>query len=140
MADANNSAKLEPMPNVSLHEAIERLKEIVLSTDEINDEDTKELQSLGHAILLALGMPEQYRDITNDLSIHAYQHCKRCMEEMPAGISPQEWAQLEMGWTLIGFQVWCKRHNCNVAHVDFQGMTHPANCSRPLTDDEVGHA
>lgn len=34
---------------------------------------------------------------------------------------------LQHGWTPIGFQVWCTRHNANVVHVDFEGVKHPAN-------------
>ena len=61
------------------------------------------------------------------LSIHAYFHCRKCLDERPADVSPKDWAQLEIGWTTIGFQVWCKRHDINVVHVDFQGAQHPAN-------------
>lgn len=30
-------------------------------------------------------------------------------------------ARQECGWTDRGFQVWCLRHNINIAHVDFKG-------------------
>jgi hypothetical protein len=45
---------------------------------------------------------------------------------MPPDTSPQKWAQLECGWTEIGFQIWCRRHQINVLHVDFEGVRHPA--------------
>jgi hypothetical protein len=28
-------------------------------------------------------------------------------------------------------QIWCKRHESNVAHIDFEGANHPANQTRP---------
>lgn len=59
--------------------------------------------------------------------IHMFMHCVRCMEEKPPGTSPRDWSQLECGWTKKGFQVWCKRHECSVVHVDFEGVKHPAD-------------
>jgi len=63
--------------------------------------------------------------ITNEIVM--FFHCGLCLEEIPDGVSPQEWARLEIGWTKPGFQVWCKRHDCNVMHMDFEGHRHPAN-------------
>ena len=37
------------------------------------------------------------------------------------GQSPREYAQLEFGFTKPGVQVWCKRHEVNVMHIDFEG-------------------
>ena len=65
--------------------------------------------------------------ISARLSIHAYMHCAKCLAEKPKGKSPREWARLEVGWTQQGLQVWCKRNECNVMHIDFQGQRHPAN-------------
>ena len=67
--------------------------------------------------------------ISSELQISAYMHCRRCLKELPDGESPQSYAQLEVGFTTIGLQVWCKRHNVNVVHIDFQGQKHPANMS-----------
>lgn len=67
------------------------------------------------------------RPIPNTNEIVAFMHCGRCLAELPDGTSPQEWVQIEAGWTPLGFQVWCKRHDCNVLHVDFEGQKHPAN-------------
>lgn len=58
--------------------------------------------------------------------ITAFFHCARCLEELPADTSPRDWAQLEVGFTAKGLQVWCKRHEQNVVHIDFQGQRHPA--------------
>ena len=38
-----------------------------------------------------------------------------------------EWGGYDIGWTKLGLQVWCKKHNCNMMHIDFQGQQHPAN-------------
>jgi len=59
--------------------------------------------------------------------IQLYFHCRLCVAELPSGESPREWAQIEAGWTMIGLQIWCKRHDCNVMHIDFEGHQHPAN-------------
>ena len=56
-----------------------------------------------------------------------FMHCGMCLEDKPDDVSPRVWAQLEIGWTDKGFQVWCKRHECNVIHMDFEGQKHPAD-------------
>jgi len=67
------------------------------------------------------------RPITNKLDIRTYVHCAKCIAEKPNTISPRDFAQLEVGFTAIGLQVWCKRHEVNVCHIDFEGQQHPAN-------------
>jgi hypothetical protein len=54
-----------------------------------------------------------------------YLHCGRCLDERPDGESPRDWARLSVGYTPIGVQVWCNRHDLNVVHIDFEGHTHP---------------
>lgn len=58
--------------------------------------------------------------------IQMFFHCKKCADELPERTSPQEYQQLEVGWTEAGLQVWCRRHNMNIIHVDFEGHCHPA--------------
>lgn len=58
--------------------------------------------------------------------ICSFMHCRKCLAEKPTGISPRDWQQTEAGWTEKGFQVWCKRHECNIIHMDFEGHKHPA--------------
>lgn len=58
--------------------------------------------------------------------INAYMHCSKCLEERPADQSPQEWADLSVGFTREGVQVFCNRHQLNVVHIHFQGQRHPA--------------
>lgn len=55
----------------------------------------------------------------NDIQL--FFHCGRCLDDKPANTSPREWAALEVGWTQKGLQVWCKRHEINVAAIDFRG-------------------
>jgi len=72
-----------------------------------------------------------------------FMHCAECLEQKPVGVSPREWAQLEVGWTPVGIQVWCRRHEVNVCHIDFEGKKHPANCKAQPPDkpnDVVGLA
>lgn len=70
------------------------------------------------------------RPITNENAIVLYLHCGLCLNEKPNGVSMREYGQLEIGTTDLGFQVWCKRHECNVVHIDYEGATHPANTTR----------
>jgi hypothetical protein len=67
------------------------------------------------------------RKIPATNEIVAFFHCMKCLDEKPDGTSPREWAQLEVGFTPIGLQVWCKRHELNILHIDFEGLKHPAN-------------
>ena len=63
-------------------------------------------------------LPE--RAIPNTKSIDLFMHCAKCIEE-------QQGQQLEVGWTALGLQVWCKRHDKNVVHIDFGGLQLHAN-------------
>lgn len=54
--------------------------------------------------------------------IHTHIHCAMCCEEVPEGVSMQEWNLREIGFTDLGIQVWCMRHNCNILHLDFDGQ------------------
>jgi hypothetical protein len=67
-------------------------------------------------------------------NIVAYLHCKKCLDELPGGQSPRDYAAIEVGWTKWGFQAWCKRHEANMLHVDFEGLTHPACTTRRERD------
>ena len=60
-------------------------------------------------------------------SIVLFFHCRNCFYNKPSGINPREYAQIETGFTKLGIQVWCKRCDLNIIHVDFQGKKHPAN-------------
>jgi len=67
-------------------------------------------------------------------SIVSFIHCKQCVEELVAsGLAPNEETQgyfqqdLEVGFTPLGIQIWCREHKCNVLHMNFEGQKHPAN-------------
>lgn len=68
-----------------------------------------------------------HRPIPNSIGIKSYLHCGHCLLTLPKGKTPREWAELEVGYTELGLQVWCKRHESNVVHIDFEGRTHRAN-------------
>ena len=51
--------------------------------------------------------------------IGQFWHCEECLEEKPEDQSPEEWARLSVGATETGFQVWCVRHDMNVAVIEY---------------------
>lgn len=53
--------------------------------------------------------------------ITTFMHCMKCLEELPVGVSPRDWVRTSIGITKKGhFQVWCNRHNINVAHIELK--------------------
>jgi len=81
------------------------------------------------------------RDIPITKSIVQFFHCGLCIEEVKVlaerygTASPREYARHEIGWTELGLQVWCVRHNVNLIHIDFEGHQHPANMDRLDPED-----
>lgn len=76
-------------------------------------------------------LPERF--IPSTLQISAYCHCGLCLKELQENklaISPKDYQSVQFGFTEFGIQVWCKRHDVNILHIDFQGISHPANTSR----------
>ena len=57
--------------------------------------------------------------------IQQFMHCSKCIEEYTTfeieKISPRDFAKIEVGFTKEGFQVWCKRHEENIADFDLMG-------------------
>ena len=51
--------------------------------------------------------------------------CAKCADEFAEGsaaaASLREYTALDVGFTARGFQVWCRRHDVNVVHLDFDG-------------------
>lgn len=72
--------------------------------------------------------PKRAIPATNEITM--FLHCGLCLAERPPGQSPREFAQLEVGWTPLGIQLWCKRHEVNVLHMDFDGQQHRLNTTR----------
>lgn len=82
------------------------------------------------------------REIPITHEIDAYFHCRECVNEVKAIIertgqpqSPATYQRLEAGYTPIGLQVWCRRHNINIIHLDFEGRKHPANTRGVAAED-----
>lgn len=66
--------------------------------------------------------------MAHEQHITMYVHCRECLDELMAmpleeRVSPQEWSQLDVGWTGQGIQVWCVRHDKNVLDLDFERNT-----------------
>lgn len=78
----------------------------------------------------------------NEQQISMFLHCGKCLREVQekaqqeGTASPRDYARLSVGWTPIGLQVWCNRHDCNVMHVDFEGHQHPANSTAPTEGEK----
>lgn len=62
-------------------------------------------------------------DVPNTKEISTYLHCGRCLKQ--SGDDPYT-QDIEVGWTKWGIQVWCRRHNINIVHIDFEGQKHKA--------------
>jgi hypothetical protein len=83
-------------------------------------------------------------EIPNTKEIGMYLHCGLCLGEIKSGEagtdSPKDYSRLEIGYTRQGLQIWCVRHDCNVAHIDYQGKSpFPANLSRrSLSESPLG--
>lgn len=65
--------------------------------------------------------------ISNQIKL--FFHCGLCVSERLA-------PDIEAGYTEIGFQVWCRVHDCNIFHMDLEHTKHPANTSRQMTAKE----
>ena len=55
--------------------------------------------------------------------------CRKCAESCPVGMTLQEWADVRVGLTSYGLQVWCHKHKCNIFHVDFRGQKLSVNAT-----------
>jgi hypothetical protein len=100
---------LQQMPDSPLREMVERALRIYLQRIRTHELDG----------------PSAHNEIVR------YIHCAQCIEECKTGQalgqSPAEYAQLSVGFTSRGMQIWCNRHDINVCHIDYEGCQHPAN-------------
>ena len=67
------------------------------------------------------------------LSVTGYIACSKCADEIANAeppVSLQDYAQMDVGFTDWGLQVWCRRHQANIVHIDFQGQKLPADFRR----------
>ena len=60
--------------------------------------------------------------------------CSKCETEFLLGStdsrSLQDYSRLDIGFTGIGVQVWCRRHDANVVHIDFADQKPTADFRR----------
>lgn len=56
--------------------------------------------------------------------------CGRCQAERPATVTLGEYAQLVVGLTPDGIQVWCERHDGNVVHLRATIQNVDATCAK----------
>ena len=67
------------------------------------------------------------------LNIDSYVACPKCAKEV-ADIEPkislQDYAAIDVGFTNWGLQIWCRRHQVNIVHIDFGGAQLPADFRR----------
>ena len=58
-------------------------------------------------------------------NISDYLCCSKCQQEFESGMTDSEslqgYSRLDVGFTNVGLQVWCRRHEINVCHIDFEG-------------------
>ena len=81
-------------------------------------------------------MKKNKKEITAENQIEMFLHCKLCLEEwnMTSGVSPKDFAKISVGWTVLGFQAWCNRHEANILNVDFEGQKHKAITYRNINE------
>lgn len=57
--------------------------------------------------------------------------CSRCADEVADGtaglVSLADYGRLDVGFTAVGLQVWCRRHDSNIVHIDFEGRELPTD-------------
>lgn len=75
----------------------------------------------------AFNPPEQDKDLivrlyydTREEVVEAedgnvYFNCTKCLEELPRNTSPKEYARQQLSITKEGLQLWCNRHDMNIA-------------------------
>lgn len=93
------------------------------STNPIEIEEYKALTAAIEALRKAVESKEdppfaiEFLGSDQPNEIAAYIHCSECIKTKPSGVPPREWAQLEVGYTADGIQIWCRRHEWNIVHI-----------------------
>jgi hypothetical protein len=62
-------------------------------------------------------------------------HCPDCIKEF-GGWKVAQHESLTVGGTALGLQVWCRIHNRNVVHIDFEGAKHKRSITPTKTERE----
>ena len=50
-------------------------------------------------------------------------HCADEYYERPRPYTLVDFMEDEAGFTILGLQIWCKKHKRNICHIDFDGKT-----------------
>lgn len=61
-----------------------------------------------------------HSDPSEPCGISAFVHCAKCLAEKPQDVSAAEWSRTQMGPHAKGYQIWCVRHDCNVAVIEIR--------------------
>ena len=68
-------------------------------------------------------MDDNYENLLNDIKEPVI--CETCFKEYETFQNPdialRDYVKVDVGFTRIGIQVWCQRHNKNICHIDFEG-------------------
>lgn len=56
-------------------------------------------------------------------------HCKKCIQEIPAGISPANYSAIEVGVGMKGLIVWCRRHDIEIQTFEIETETDQFVCN-----------
>ena len=68
-------------------------------------------------------MNDNYENLFNNIKEPIV--CATCLIEYETIQNPdialRDYIRVDVGFTRIGIQVWCQRHNRNVCHIDFEG-------------------
>lgn len=100
---------------------------------EISSEALKLAKEVHDNGLAAVHAKQKVKALPATNSIVQFFQCKRCVADLAqfggriTGESPETYARQSVGFTKEGLQVWCNRHDVNIAHIHFEGQTHPAN-------------
>ena len=74
-------------------------------------------------------MNDNYENLFNNIKEPIV--CETCFKEYKTiqhpDIALRDYIRVDVGFTQIGIQIWCQRHNRNVCHIDFEG-------NRPAAD------
>ena len=68
-------------------------------------------------------MNENYENLLYDIKEPIV--CETCFKEYKKLDNPdialRDYVKIDVGFTRIGIQVWCQRHEKNICHIDFGG-------------------
>ena len=60
----------------------------------------------------------------NNITEHVV--CQSCLQEYQNIINPsfalRDFIAIDVGFTEIGIQIWCRKHDKNICHIDFDGQ------------------